>query len=107
MKIIKWLANITAKLLRIVERWTTKKTIIEWYESECKKYSLVIFYVVYKGEDGSIWTYIEQIIIRSSLEISPTLEEIKKKIGFNIDSGYIVVEDKLIKDIINQHLDVR
>ena len=112
MTSIERMANIVAKLLKgmltIVERWSTKRTLIEWYERECKKDVLVILYVVYKGESGDIWTYVEQVIIQKSreMQITSELKRVRKLIGCSIESGYVVVEDGLIKEIIKQHMTV-
>ncbi len=100
------MANVVAKglrmVLKVVECWATKQTLIEWYEGECRKDTLVMIFVVH-AVDGDLYTYVEQLIVHDSPSISKALEAAKSKVGSSVTSGYIIVEDKLIKEIVTQH----
>ncbi len=105
-RISKIITELLRTALRFIERWSTERTLIEWYENECKKDSLVIFYISHRV-DSEIYLYCEQKIIKGSPDILETLQEVRDRAGTSgIDSGYIVVENKLIKQVIEQHLEL-
>lgn len=107
MRNIKRIANMIEKLLLVIKRWTTKRTLIEWYNDECKKDTLVIVFAVH-SVDGDLYTYAEQMIAHSSNDITTALKDVKTKVGAScVTTGYEIVEYKLIKELIEQHMTVQ
>ncbi len=101
------ISNVIAKLLRdalkIIENWATKISLIEWYEAECKKNSIAVVFAVH-SVDGDLYTYTEQIITRNDDAITTALKDVKTKVGSCVTTGYVVIEDGLIKKVIEQHI---